>query len=280
MPTNHSTNAHLPIGMFDSGVGGLTVMRQIQQLLPFESITYFGDTARLPYGDKSPEAIVRYSIENAQFLMDQQIKILVVACNTATAYALLALQELCPIPVIGVIAPGAEKAVAVTHNGHIAVLGTKATIRSGVYQKEILKRDPQAVVTSIACPLFVPLAEERFFTHDATRLIIREYLKPLRQQQIDTLLLGCTHYPLLHELIAQEVGPQVKIVDSAATCAETVHSCLHTLGLQNPVTGAAAPPTYKFFVSDDPSKFQALGQDFLGMPMESVESSKELMPVS
>lgn len=261
---------NLPIGMFDSGVGGLTVMRQIQRVLPNESIIYLGDTARLPYGNKSPEAIIRYSLENATFLMDQNIKLLVVACNTATAYALNQLKQICPIPVIGVIEPGAEKAVKSTRNGHIAVLGTKGTIQSGVYQKEIEERLPDAVITAIACPLFVPLAEELFLKHEATRLIIREYLKPLRHLQIDTLLLGCTHYPLLRELIAEELGSSITIVDSAATCAEKVHNCLQTLSLET--IDDISSIKYHYFVSDDPLKFQTLGKNFLGMPMDNVES--------
>lgn len=267
------THSDLPIGIFDSGVGGLTVMRQVQNLLPHESIIYFGDTARVPYGNKSPETIIRYAVECAQYLLSQNIKLLVVACNTVTSYALPILRELCyPIPVIGVISPGAEKAVSVTSTNTIAVLGTRATINSGAYQKEIKSLLPNATIFPIACPLFVPLAEELFLKHEATRLIIREYLTPLREyNHIDTILLGCTHYPLLSETIVEEIGENVTIVDSAATCAEYVKRSLLELNLNNKENNS----NYRYIVSDDTHKFQLLGKNFLGMSMHSVECINE-----
>lgn len=262
-------SASFSIGMFDSGVGGLTVMQQMVKTLPNEPIVYFGDTARLPYGEKSRETIIRYTIESSIFLMQQNIKALVIACNTATTYALEKLQQIFNIPVIGVIAPGAERAVQVTRNRQIAVLGTRGTVRSGIYQREIQRHLPDAKVTSIACPLFVPLVEEHLVTHPATRLIVKEYLAPLHDTEIDTILLGCTHYPLLRHLIEEEFGPNISIVDSAATCAAKVSEILTSLMLHNQ---SANSSPYRYYVSDDPQKFQILGKNFLGMPLDHVEA--------
>lgn len=258
-----------PIGMFDSGLGGLTVMQQLVRVLPHENIVYLGDTARLPYGAKSPETVVRYSIENTIFLIQKNVKMLVVACNTASAHALENLQRIFNIPVIGVIDPGAESAVKATKQGRIAVLGTKGTILSQSYQKAILQRAPKALVFPIACPLFVPLVEEDCLDHPATRLIVQEYLKPLKDHRIDTLLLGCTHYPLLKKMIQSEVGEEVTIVDSATSCAEKVQELLSLAGLQKLKNTL---PSYRYFVSDDPKQFQKLGSSFLGMPIHGVES--------
>lgn len=257
------------IGVFDSGLGGLTVMQQMIHTLPHEHMVYFGDTARVPYGGKSKETIIRYSIENSIFLMEQNIKMLVIACNTAASHAVEKLQQIFNIPVIDVIGPGADHAVQVTRNGHIAVLGTKATINSGAYQREIQKRLPSASVIAIACPLFVPLVEERFITHAAARLIVKEYLSPLKEQNIDTVLLGCTHYPLLRSLIEAELGPDITIVDSAITCAEKVSKTLLTHELQ---TENVQAPQHRYYVSDDPEKFRSLGREFLGMPLDYVEA--------
>lgn len=258
-----------PIGMFDSGLGGLTVMRQLVNVLPDESVIYLGDTARLPYGAKSPETILRYSIENSVFLIQKNIKMLIVACNTASAHALDELQQIFSVPIMGVIEPGAESAVKATKNGRIAVLGTQGTIHSQCYKKAILKKSPQAEVFSIACPLFVPLVEEDYIAYPATRLIVQEYLRPLKEQRIDTLLLGCTHYPLLKELILDEMGEGVNIVDSATACAEKVSELLDQATMRRPPFPA---PHYRYFVSDDPKKFQLLGSSFLGMPIPHVES--------
>jgi glutamate racemase len=257
-----------PIGIFDSGVGGLTVMRQLMHKLPNESLIYFGDTARLPYGGKSAETIMRYSMENAAFLLEKDIKVLVIACNTSCAYALDRLSEYCSIPVVGVIDPGAERAVDVTKNGHIAILGTKATILSGKYEKEIKKRLPEAQVLSLACPLFVPIVEERFVDHLAARLIVQEYLKPLITQKVDTILLGCTHYPLLAKVIQEEVGSDVTIIDSALTCADHVFHLLNQQGLQN---NPSNQPSYQYFVSDDPHRFASMGQEIIKLSMPNVE---------
>lgn len=257
-----------PIGMFDSGIGGLTVMRQLMTTLPNESVIYFGDTARLPYGDKSSETIIRYALENAIFLLEKNVKLLIVACNTASAYAIEQLQHNFTIPILGVIEPGAEKASQITRNGRIAVLGTKATIRSQAYQRAITQRLPEAMVLPIACPLFVPLVEEQFFQHQAARMIVKEYLQPLKNHSVDTLLLGCTHYPLLKDLIQDEVGNGVAIIDSATTCAEKVNSILASLELKNESLDL---PSYKYFVSDDPEKFKQSGEAFLGTSIETIE---------
>lgn len=255
------------IGMFDSGIGGLTVMQQIVCALPRESIIYFGDTARLPYGDKSKETIIRYSLEIAEFLIKKKIKLLIIPCNTATAYAIEELKKTFNIPILGVIEPGVEKVVQVSRNQSIAVLGTRATINSGIYQKEIKKRLPGANVQAIACPLFVPFVEEHFLDHPATKMIVKEYLGTLKDQQIDTILLGCTHYPLLRDLIQEEMGSDVAIVDSATTCAEKAKSLLTTYQMH---TSSQSIPSYQYYVSDDPDRFMRLGKIFLGAAIEDV----------
>ncbi len=258
------------IGVFDSGVGGLTVMKQLTKILPKENIVYFGDTARLPYGGKSAETIIRYSIENSIFLMGHDVKLLVVACHTASSCALDRLQQIFNIPVIGTIFPAIEKAVELTQNGHIAILGTKATVNSGIYQRAITERLPQAKVTAIACPLLVPLIEENFILHPATKLVVKEYLQILEGKEVDTLILGCTHYPLLRSLIAEELNSNTAIVDSALVCAEAVNVLLGGSRLRN---DQVELPTYKYFVSDDPEKFRSLGKVFLEMPLTYVEAA-------
>jgi glutamate racemase len=258
---------NLPLGMFDSGLGGLTVMQQIVQLLPHEDVVYFGDTARLPYGAKSPETIIRYSIENTQFLIHKNIKMMVVACNTASAHALENLQQKFSIPMLGVVSPGAESAVQSTRNGRIGVLGTKGTIHSQSYQKAIHQLDSHVEVFPVACPLFVPLVEEGCIDHPAAHLIVREYLHPLKEKGIDTLLLGCTHYPLLEELIRVEMGQGVKVVDSAISCAQKVSELLVENLLQKSSGRQAA---YQYYVSDDPERFAMLGSAFLGKTIKDV----------
>lgn len=260
-------NTHA-IGMFDSGIGGLTVMQKVKQVLPSESIVYFGDTARIPYGGKSRETIVRYSIENAIFLFEKNVKVLVVACNTASAAAITKLSAIFNIPVIGVIEPGAEKAVSVTRNKKIAVLGTKATIHSKAYEREIQRLMPEAEVISVPCPLFVPLVEEGMLDHECTRTIAREYLAPLKRKGVDTVVLGCTHYPLLTPLIQEELGPEVTLVDSAITCAEKISTLLHHQGLKAP---SGQPSQYHYFVSDDPMKFQESAEKIFGHTIPHVQ---------
>jgi len=261
---------HRAIGMFDSGFGGLTVMRQFQKILPEESVVYLGDTARLPYGEKSAEIIEQYSIQNGIFLMRQNIKLLIVACNTAASVAIDPLRKIFNIPVLGVIQPGAREAVRQTRTGKIAVLGTKGTIRSGCYQKAIQDLLPHAEVTSIACPLWVPLVEEHFLHHPSAKLIVEEYLKPVKAAGVDTVLLGCTHYPLLHALIEKELGSAITIVEPAEACAKEAADLLATQHLQNPEKDAF----YRYFVSDDPDKFRQIGSTFLGAPLPTVETCR------
>lgn len=244
------------IGIFDSGVGGLTVMQQLMQALPHENLIYFGDTARVPYGNKSRQTIIRYSIENTISLLEKNIKLLVIACNTASAFALPKLRQLFNIPIIGVIDAGAEKAVNITRNHRIAVLGTKGTIQSGAYQQAIHLLAPHAFILPIACPLFVPLVEEQWLNHPAATLIAQEYLLPIHEQNIDTVLLGCTHYPLLSSLIQKQIGKEIATVDSASTCAHHTACLLKERGL----ISSAKQGKYHYFVSDDPEKFRSLAE--------------------
>ena len=257
-----------PVGVFDSGIGGLTVAKEFLRQLPHESVIYFGDTARVPYGPKSPETVRRYSREIAEFLRGEGVKGIVIACNTATAHALTALREEMDMPVIGVVEPGARAAVAATRGGHIGVIGTAGTIKSGAYERAIRALDPDVAITVRACPLFVPLVEEGWTDHEATRLVAREYLAPLIAAKIDTLVLGCTHYPLLKPLLHETLGPDVRLIDSAEeTAAETAR----TLAGANLTADAAADPSYRFIASDDPLQFLQLGQRFLGGAIEGVE---------
>jgi len=247
----------MTVGIFDSGLGGLTVMKEIMTLLPDEDLIYFGDTARVPYGNKSAETIIRYSHEIAEFFMQKGIKLLVIACNTASAHALQSVQEQLPIPVVGVIHPGAAAAVAASQTKKIAVLATRSTIQSGAYQSAIVNLCPDADVTAIPCPLFVPLVEEDFLDHEATRLIIREYLTSL-SPDVDTVLLGCTHYPLMKRHIQEEAGPTI-LIDSATTCANQVRNVLVEKNLLNQKRSSEP----KFFVSDDPDRFQIMMKRFV-----------------
>jgi len=257
-----------PVGVFDSGIGGLTVAHEVIKQLPHESVLYFGDTARVPYGPKSPDTVRRYSREIADFLRDQGVKSIVIACNTATAHALTALREQFDMPVIGVVEPGARAAVAVTTRGRIGVIGTVGTIKSGAYERAIRAIDSDVFITARACPLFVPLVEEGWTDHDATRLVAREYLEPMIAADIDTLVLGCTHYPLLKPLLRDVLGPDVRLIDSAEeTAAETAR----TLAAANLTASDGADPTYRFVASDDPLQFLQLGQRFLGDAIEGVE---------
>jgi glutamate racemase len=257
-----------PIGVFDSGIGGLTVAHEVIRQLPHESIVYFGDTARVPYGPKSPETVRRYSREIASFLQEQGVKSIVIACNTATAHALGVLRDEMDMPVIGVVEPGARAAVAATRSGHVGVIGTAGTIKSGAYERAIRELAPDILVTPRACPLFVPMVEEGWIDHEATRLVAREYLEPILAAEIDTLVLGCTHYPLLKPLLHDVLGPSVRLIDSAEeTAAETART-LSDAGLG---ADATAEPSYRFIASDDPLQFLQLGQRFLGGAMEGVE---------
>ena len=256
------------IGVFDSGLGGLTVAHAIMRQLPGESLVYFGDTARVPYGPKSPETVRRYSTEIGFYLLEQGVKAIVVACNTATAHALPQLRDELPVPVLGVVEPGARAAVKATRSGRIGVIATAGTVRSGAYVRAIHAEAPDAQVTALACPLFVPLVEEGWIEHEATRLVAHQYLDSLRREGIDTLVLGCTHYPLLKALIAEVVGPDVRLIDSAEETAADTQRLLASHDLA--ATGHSAA-TYRFVASDDPDQFLKLGQRFFGDALEHVD---------
>jgi glutamate racemase len=249
------------IGIFDSGVGGLTVLREIMQALPQEDTLYFGDTARVPYGTKSPETVTRYAGEIASFLVRRDIKLLVVACNTASAVALPTLKRHLTIPVVGVIEPGARRAVLVTRSGRIGVIGTTGTIRSSAYTRAIKRLKPDAEVLTRACPLFVPLAEEGWIDNQIARLTAQTYLQELKEAAVDTLVLGCTHYPLLKPMIADVMGPGVTLVDSAEETARTVAAILADQRLLRPPSEKG---NHNYYVSDIPAGFVRVGNRFLG----------------
>lgn len=257
-----------PLGVFDSGIGGLTVARALFDSLPRESVIYFGDTARVPYGPKSPDTVRRYSAEILACLLHRGVKAVVVACNTSTAHALAHLREHSPVPVVGVIEPGARAAVRATRSGRIGVIGTAGTVASGAYERAIEAVRPGASVHARACPLFVPLVEEGWFDHGATELIAREYLEPLRQAAVDVLVLGCTHYPLLKPLLARVMGPGVTLIDSAEETATAVQHEVEERGLAAPATN---DPTHCFIVSDDEPHFRKVGARFLGERLRRVE---------
>ena len=247
------------IGIFDSGVGGLTVLKEIMAALPDENIIYLGDTARVPYGIRSAETVTRYSFENTNFLLSQEIKMLVVACNTVSAISLEAVRKEFPLPVIGVLDPGARAAVAATRSRKISVIGTEATINSGAYEKAIKRIAPDVEVHSRACPLFVQLAEEGWTDNDVAALTAEKYLGPLRGMGIDTLVLGCTHYPLLKSVISKAVGPEITLIDSATETAKEVVSVLERLNWKRHGEGLR-----KFYVTDTPARFESIGKRFLG----------------
>lgn len=244
------------IGIFDSGVGGLTVYKAIRNAFPEENLIYFGDTARVPYGPKSPNTIIEYSLQNSRFLIQQGIKILVVACNTSSAVAIPRLQELTSIPIIGVITPGAEQAARATVNNRIGVIGTEGTVRSNAYTQAIHKLIPDAKVFAKACPLFVPLVEEGWQDHPVTLQVAQEYLSDLINQDIDTLVMGCTHYPLLSRIIQKVMGPKVTLVDSAEAITTYLSSLLEP-------DNDGQPGTDTFFVSDSEDKFAQIAYKIL-----------------
>jgi glutamate racemase len=244
------------IGIFDSGVGGLTVYKAIRATFPEEDLIYFGDTARVPYGPKSPNTIIEYSIQNSRFLLQQGIKTLIVACNTSSAVAIPALQQLTDIPIIGVIDPGAEQAARNTVNKRIGIIGTEGTVRSGAYTKAIQTLIPDAQVFSQACPLFVPIVEEGWQDHAIALSIAQEYLSPLKGHDIDTLVLGCTHYPLLRKVIQHVMGNSVTLVDSA----DAITAYLARL-IPSDSDGVSGKDS--FFVSDNEDKFARISQQIL-----------------
>lgn len=256
------------IGIFDSGVGGLTVMAEIMRLLPSEDIIYFGDTAHVPYGSKSPEVVSEFSQNIASYLVSKKVKIIVIACNTASAFALGALRKKFKIPIIGVIEPGSKSAVKSTKNCRIGVIGTEGTIKSSSYSRAISRLRSNSSVFLKACPLFVPLVEEGWICHPITEQVAREYLNPLLENRIDTLVLGCTHYPLIKDTIQKVVGEGISLIDSASATAEEVASVLTQRGL---AANNKRRAKYRFFVSDSPDKFRHTGELFLKYPITHVK---------
>ncbi len=265
------TKVNDPIGVFDSGIGGLTVVRSLMARLPFENILYFGDTARVPYGVKSVETIALYACQIAQFLLQRGVKLLIVACNTMAAVAHQAVAGLSPVPVLDVIDAGAKTAVAVTRTRRVGVIGTPATINSGAYNRAIHRLDPEVRIFSQTCPLFVPLVEEGWLEHRATRLIAEEYLEPLLEHSVDTLVLGCTHYPLLKPLLQEIVGDEIRLVDSAAAMADRTAAMLDFQDLGN---RRNSPAEYHYYVTDVPYRFQSIGEAFLGRNLDDVQVVK------
>jgi len=259
------------IGIFDSGIGGLTVLKEIVAKLPDENIIYLGDTARVPYGIRSAETVTRYSFENTHFLLAQEIKMLVVACNTATAVSLDAVKKEFPLPIIGVLEPGARAAVRATRTRKVGVIGTEATIGSGAYEKAIKKLAADVDVYSRACPLFVSLAEEGWTDNDVAELVARKYLASLQGTGIDTLVLGCTHYPLLKNVISKAVGSGITLIDSATETAKEVVDVLEKLKWRGSGTGGGIR---KYYVTDTPERFEKIGKLFLGDSLLRAEQVK------
>ena len=257
-----------PIGVFDSGIGGLTVVKALRELLPNEKIFYLGDTARVPYGGKSASTVERYSLEIADILIEEDAKIVVVACNTASSVALARLEEHLPVPVTGVIRPGARAAIAVTRNGHVGVIGTRATIKSGAYERELHALDPVIRISVRACPLLVPLIEEGWLDDELTDRVIARYLGPLVREGIDTLVLGCTHYPLLVHAICRALPKTVSLVDSARNCAVAVQELLLQEQLSAPLVNSAG---LEIALTDAPDTFLGVARRALQLDIGDVQ---------
>ena len=259
-----------PIGVFDSGVGGLTVAREIMRNLPEENLVYFGDTARVPYGSKSRETVLRYSRQIIRFLRTREVKAIVIACNTASAYALEEVKKELDIPIIGVVKPGAKVSCEVTKNKRIGVIGTEATVSSGIYTSFIQKRDAGIEVIGKACPLFVPLVEEGWLKDSVTYEVAARYLRELMEKDIDTLILGCTHYPLLRSMLREIVGESVTLVNPAYETARELKELLQKEGLSNP-GGSKEGAQYQFYVSDLADKFSRFANSILPFDIKSTK---------
>lgn len=260
-----------PIGVFDSGIGGLTVLREIWKVLPGESTIYFGDNARAPYGNKSRSTVIRYSLQNMKFLESKEVKMIVIACNTASAYAYEALKDKSDVPVVEVVTPGAEATIKATKNGKIGIIGTKATISTGVYKQAVescaLKHGMKNVeIYQTTCPLFVPLAEEGWWDNEIARLTAKEYLTHLKEAGIDTLVMACTHYPLLAKVIEETMGEGITLVNTGAAAASVVRDMLSKDG--KTADGAGAPKR-EFYTSDEPGMFESVATPFLGEGLPS-----------
>lgn len=264
-----SKNQTAPIGVFDSGVGGLTVAREIMRNLPNEHIVYFGDTARVPYGSKSKDTIIRFSKQIIRFLRTQNVKAIVIACNTASAFALDEVEQELDIPIIGVIKPGARVAAATTRNKRVGVIGTEGTVHSHIYDQYIRAQDSEITVYSKACPLFVPLVEEGWLKDAVTEEVARRYLDELLDQGIDSLILGCTHYPLLRSMIGKIAGDEVNLVNPAYETAKELERLLKRKNLQNPGVKAPVNEPYRFYVSDAADKFGHFANSILPYDIET-----------
>ncbi|MCB9209505.1 MAG: glutamate racemase [Ignavibacteriales bacterium] len=256
-----------PIGIFDSGIGGLTVVKSLDSSLANENIIYFGDTARVPYGSKSNSTVIEYSKQDAKFLLSKNVKMIVVACNTASSIALESLRKEFEIPVVGMIDPGAKAAIMATKNKKIGVIGTEATVSNKAYSNALLKLDDSINVFEKACPLFVPLAEEGWTDHKATILIAEEYLSELKKEKIDTLILGCTHYPILRNVIQEVIGKNVQLIDSGSAASVEVEAYLAGRGIKNTSNNIG---THQYYVSDVPKKFKQIAERFLGREVDHV----------
>jgi glutamate racemase len=261
-------NTAKPIGIFDSGLGGLTVAKEIFKQLPYEDVIYFGDTARVPYGNKSKKTVTKFSLENADFLKKHNVKLIIVACNTACSLSLPVLKKKIGIPVVGVIEPAVKKAIEVSKNDNIGIIGTNSTINSKAYDKKIKKINKKARISSKSCPLFVPLVEEGWLNSNITRKIAQMYLESLKKDKIDTLILACTHYPLLKNVIRQTMGQKVKLIDSAGEVAKVVKSVLVA---NNSLRQSKHTPVYSYYVSDEPLNFAKIGAKFLGRSIKKVK---------
>lgn len=250
-----------PIGIFDSGIGGLTVVHEIFSRLPNESVVYFGDTARVPYGTKSPRVVEQFAKEDIYFLLRQNVKLVVAACHTVSSVALDGLVASMHLPILGVVDPGVKAALAATKNNRVGIIGTRATVHSTTYEAKFRAKNPDVKIFSKACPLFVPLAEEGWLESDVTRMTAQIYLEPIIEEGVDTLILGCTHYPLLKKVIRQVMGESVVIIDSAEETAKQVARRLQLIKMENETDN---PPSHAFYVSDIPHQFQEVGERFLG----------------
>lgn len=272
MSSKKTNTATRPIGVFDSGIGGLTVVKELNRLLPNEKIIYFGDTARVPYGNKSKDTIIRYSNEIAKFLTKSKVKIIVVACNTASSVSIPSLRKHFTVPVIGVIEPGAKSAVLESKSKRIGVIGTLGTVGSNSYPKELKKISKQVRVNQKACPLFVQLAEEGWTNNKIAQSIADEYLKELKKYKIDTLILGCTHYPLLKNVVQNSVGNKVKLIDSGKETAKEVKKILQKKNLLNKTKHRQNDSV--FYVSDLPNKFGEVAKRFMKRKLTRVYKVK------
>jgi glutamate racemase len=261
-----------PIGVFDSGVGGLTVVKELIHQLPQEDIIYFGDTARVPYGIKSKETVIRFSIENILFLLKQDVKLICVACNTVSSLALPVIKHHFKVPIVGVIGPGVREAVYATQNKRIGVIGTRGTIKSKAYENEIKQLDPEIKVISVACPLFVPFVEEGWTSGKVVEEVAQEYLRPLKKDKVDTVILGCTHYPLLKSVLRKALGKKVVLIDSAKQVAMEVKKILSA----ERILSGAKKGKHKFYVSDNPEWFNSLAERFLGKSIKNTRRANSV----